>query len=291
VEKRSDNEFVSFPFTAELSAADLAEEAGMARCFVMQPFDGAVFDKRYDDVLAPAIDEADLEPYRVDRDPNVSIPIDELERGIQDSAVCLAEITSDNPNVWFELGYAIACQKEVVLICSTERKRPFPFDVQHRSIIRYSPESTRDFRELAEAVTARLKAALTKERRIERLSTDSPLAATEGLTPQEIVALVIVMENSLDPDSPPTHHAIKTDMDKAGYTDIAAVLSVRTLLRKGLIESVSASTYNGEPYSGYLATQTGENWLIANQDRLVLQKIRSPKVPARIHDEDDDPPF
>ncbi|MGH9891009.1 MAG: hypothetical protein ACREA0_03300 [bacterium] len=260
----------------------------MARCFVIQPFDGAVFDKRYDDVLAPAIIKAGLEPYRVDRDPNVSIPIDEIERGIQDSAICLAEITTDNPNVWFELGYAIARKKEVVLVCSTERGRHFPFDVQHRNIIRYTPESPRDFEQLADTITTRLTAALTKERRIERLSTDSPVAATEGLTPQEIVALVIVMENSLDPESGPSQYTIKTDMDKAGYTDIAAVLSVRSLLRKGLIESVSSSTYNGEPYTGYVATQTGEGWLLANQHRLVLQKIRSPKSPARIEAEDDD---
>ena len=94
----------------------------MNRCFVMQPFDRGVFDKRYDDVFAPAIRDAGLEPYRVDRDPSVSIPIDEIELGIKRSEICLAEITTDNPNVWFELGFTIAVPKEVVLICSEERK-------------------------------------------------------------------------------------------------------------------------------------------------------------------------
>jgi hypothetical protein len=38
----------------------------MARCFVIQPFDrGGPYDKRYRDVLTPAIQEAGLEPYRV----------------------------------------------------------------------------------------------------------------------------------------------------------------------------------------------------------------------------------
>lgn len=44
----------------------------MSTCFVIQPFDGGPFDKRYDDVIAPAIVAAGLEPYRVDRDPRAA---------------------------------------------------------------------------------------------------------------------------------------------------------------------------------------------------------------------------
>ena len=93
----------------------------MKTCFVMQPFDQGVFDQRYEDVIKPAINDAGLEAYRVDQDPKVSIPIKEIENGIREATICLAEITVDNPNVWFELGYAIACRKQVVLICSEER--------------------------------------------------------------------------------------------------------------------------------------------------------------------------
>ena len=53
------------------------------RCFVIQPFDdGGPFDKRYDDVLVPAIRAAELDPYRVDRDPRVEIPIDQIETAV-----------------------------------------------------------------------------------------------------------------------------------------------------------------------------------------------------------------
>ena len=113
----------------------------MNTCFVMQPFDQGVFDQRYEDVIKPAIRNAGLEAYRVDQDPKVSIPIKEIENGIREATICLAEITDDNPNVWFELGYAIACRKQVVLICSEERSSKFPFDVQHRTIIKYQTGS------------------------------------------------------------------------------------------------------------------------------------------------------
>jgi len=126
----------------------------MGTCFVIQPFDGGPFDKRYEDIFVPAIAAAELEPYRVDRDPRVSIPIEEIEAGIRASDACLADITKDNPNVWYELGYAIASQKEVVLVCSKERASKFPFDVQHRTIIHYSTDSPRDFEELKERITS-----------------------------------------------------------------------------------------------------------------------------------------
>ena len=130
---------------------------------MMQPFDGGVFDKRYDDVFEPAIKAAGLEPYRVDRDPSVSIPIDDIEAGIRRSELCLAEITTDNPNVWFELGFAIAVPKEVILVCSEERTTRFPFDVQHRNIIKYKTESPQDFKKLRESIIERAGALQKKQ--------------------------------------------------------------------------------------------------------------------------------
>lgn len=108
----------------------------MPICFVIQPFDGGKFDKRFDDVYKPAIEAAGLDAYRVDRDPSVDIPIDAIEEGIKNESICLADITSDNPNVWYELGFAYATGRPVIMVCSDERSdRRYPFDIQHRSII------------------------------------------------------------------------------------------------------------------------------------------------------------
>lgn len=83
----------------------------MKTCFVIQPFDKGAFDKRFDEILTPAIKASGLDPYRVDRDPSASIPIESIEEGIKDATLCLADVSTDNPNVWFELGYAIAREK------------------------------------------------------------------------------------------------------------------------------------------------------------------------------------
>lgn len=92
----------------------------MATCFVIQPFDSGKFDKRFHDIYKPAIEAAGLEAYRVDQDPGVQVPIDSIEKGIRQAAVCLADITADNPNVWYELGFAYAAGKPVVMVCSEE---------------------------------------------------------------------------------------------------------------------------------------------------------------------------
>jgi nucleoside 2-deoxyribosyltransferase len=256
----------------------------MGTCFIIQPFDGGPFDKRYEDILAPAVSAAGLEPYRVDRDPRVSIPIEEIEAGIKSSDVCLAEITTDNPNVWFELGFAIASQKEVVLVCSNDRKSKFPFDVQHRSIISYETDSPRDFQELAKTITARLKAILTKEERLARVVTMSPIAEIQGLAQHEMVALVAIAQNLQTPDGTVSAHFVRSDMEKAGFTKIATTLALTSLLRNELVATSLEQDYNEEPYTVYSVTSTGMDWLLRNQQRLVLRESERKTLPVSEED-------
>src|ERR1017187_4179022 len=113
------------------------------RCCVFQPFDKGAHDKRYEDTLAPAIKAAGLEPYRVDRDDGAVIPIETLHDEIRSATLCLADIGTRNANVMYELGYAIASGKDVVIICSNQLADAFPFDIRHRGIIQYAADSVR----------------------------------------------------------------------------------------------------------------------------------------------------
>jgi len=243
----------------------------MNTCFVMQPFDGDVFDKRYEDVFAPAIRDAQLEPYRVDRDPGVSVPIDDIESGIRRAQLCFAEITTDNPNVWFELGFAIAASRDVVLVCSEERKTHFPFDVQHRSIIKYRTGAPHYFAELKEEITKRITALVKKQEEIANASQISPVRDTEGLSQHEIVALVTVMQNSFISGPWVPAWTMKKDMNKAGFTDIAVALAMKLLTQKDMVRACELQEEGGEPFTGYQATGNGEAWLLANQHQLRLK--------------------
>jgi nucleoside 2-deoxyribosyltransferase len=243
----------------------------LATCFVIQPFDRSRFDKLYDDVFGAAITAAGLEPYRVDRDPAAAIPIQDIEAGIRRAEVCFAEITTDNPNVWFELGYAIAARKPVVLVCSEARER-FPFDVQHRTIIRYRSESLSDFENLRTEITNRLSASLERQLELESISDLSPTTPTEGLTQHEIAALIIVAGQSAPLGDVITAYNLKQEMNRAGYTDVACALALRGLLRNALVEQDSTYDDRGDQYWGYRITDAGFAWLEENQDRIVLHR-------------------
>jgi hypothetical protein len=243
----------------------------MSRCFVMQPFDGGIFDKRYEAVFAPAIAAAGVEPYRVDRDPSVSIPIQDIESGIRNSELCFADITTDNPNVWFELGFALAISREIVLVCSEERTSRYPFDVQHRSIIKYKIGAPQDFDELKLKITKRIEALLKKNEEIGRVVNLPPVKDTEGLNQHELVALVTVMQNSFLSNGFVPGYRIKNDMNTGGFTDIAVGIALKTLSVKGLLESDLWTDNDRDPYAVYKTTPAGEQWLISNQERLTLK--------------------
>ncbi len=248
-------------------------EEKMSTCFVMQPFDGDVYDKRYEDVFAPGIRGANLEPYRVDRDPGVSVPIDDIESGIRNAEICFAEITTGNPNVWFELGFAIAASKDVALVCSEERKSHFPFDVQHRSIIKYRTGAPQDLAELQKKITERMIALLKKQEEISRASNISPMRDTEGLSQHEVVALVTVMQNQFISNGIVDAVTVRNDMNKAGFTDIAVSLAMKVLRSKGMVAERDFEGYRG----GFMVIEPGEEWLMNNQNLLVMRQ--EPPIP------------
>ena len=103
--------------TARGRVADRDDGAKSSTCFVVQPFDKGRFDKRFEDTFEPALVDAGLEPYRIDKDPSLDVLIDAIEEGIREAAVVLADVTTNNPNVWYELGYAYAARKPVILLC------------------------------------------------------------------------------------------------------------------------------------------------------------------------------
>jgi hypothetical protein len=168
--------------------------------------------------------------------PKSPIPIEEVEAGIRNAAACLADISNDNPNVWFELGFAIASQKNVVLVCSRERQARFPFDIQHRSVISYNTDSSSDFEALKVRITERLEAVLNKEEHIQYASKLSPVADIEGLAQHELVALIAVAQNIDNPSDFASTHMIRQDMEKAGFTRIATTLGLAALLNMAFLE-------------------------------------------------------
>jgi hypothetical protein len=243
-----------------------------SRCCVFQPFDGGIYDNRYDETIAPAIEDADLEPYRVDRDLGAVIPVEALHQQIKLAAICLADITTRNPNVMYEVGYAIASGHDVVLLCCLDNTTEhLPFNIQHRGIIEYRTNVPSDFAKLKSDITARLNALIQKQASVERIVSASPVLSTNGLQPWEVAALAFILANRDSSDSGVPTYTVKSDLERAGYNSLAAGLALTGLTRKQYVVSDFSRDDNGEPYSVYRLTETGEDWLLENQDQLDLQ--------------------
>jgi hypothetical protein len=242
------------------------------QCFVMQPFDHARYDSLYEQVFDPAIRDAGLKPYRVDNDPGASIPIETIEEEIAKSLACFAEISEDNPNVWFELGFALAREKPLCLVCSATRTK-FPFDVQHRKIIPYPTQPLpKDYENLKQAITDRLIAVVTKEesrrQNAETASTLSVVPETGGLAPHELLALTLIFEDHFSQGTSPW--SLAEIMKKGGYIKSATNLAVTGLMRKKLVMQ-SSIDFDDHSENRFFATEQGENWLIRNQHKLNLR--------------------
>lgn len=257
----------------------------MATCFVIQPFDSGKFDKRFTGVYKPAIEAAGLEAYRVDQDPSVSVPIESIERGIRQAAICLADITTDNPNVWYELGYAYAAGRPVVMVCADERVgRKYPFDIQHRSIIPYAADAPSDFEKLKEALTAKIKAILEQDAVLDRFAESNLTTPVHGLSQPEIVVLAVVAGEAWLPGNAVEVSTAKRAAERAGVTSMGFNLAIRRLLSKRFLRTADIwDERNSEQYPGLAVNDEGWEWIDANDTNFVLHR------PAKKKDDDDIP--
>jgi hypothetical protein len=158
----------------------------------------------------------------------------------------------------YELGYAYACGKDVVMVCSDERLGQFPFDIQHKQILNYQTKSKGDFEALEQSITNKIRALLKTSQTVKTL-TETPVIEQEGLNSHEIALLLLTAENQFTSEDYMGVHTLKDEMSKAGYTDIATGVAIRLLQRKGMVETVMDSDWNNNNYLVCKVTTTGED--------------------------------
>lgn len=114
------------------------------RCFVMMPisdqgdYPKGHFNKIYEYIFKPAIEEAGYEPYRVDENKLCDPIIGKIFSAIQECPMALCDLSNRNPNVLYELGIRQAYDKPVVLVQDEKTERIF--DVSGIHTIEYSSE-------------------------------------------------------------------------------------------------------------------------------------------------------
>ncbi|MBN1565117.1 MAG: hypothetical protein JXA10_14835, partial [Anaerolineae bacterium] len=111
--------------------------------FVMMPFQDS-FRQVYEEVIAPVVRENDMEPVVLEPGVGRAVvpgPIDaQIIDAIKTSYFCIADLTGNNPNVMYEVAYAHALGKKVILI-TMRVASDLPVDVRHHGAIEYSPDN------------------------------------------------------------------------------------------------------------------------------------------------------
>src|ERR1035437_2547929 len=87
------------------------------------------FKPVFDDVIKPAVADYSLEAIRADNIWSPGAVMGQIWAHINIARFLIADLTGRNPNVFYELGLALALGKDVILL--TQRADDVPFDLQH----------------------------------------------------------------------------------------------------------------------------------------------------------------
>lgn len=125
--------------------------------FVVMDFSGS-YDALFTEVLAPVAGNMNVELHRADDIKGPGIILQDIVGDIGESTFVVAEVTPDNPNVYYELGYAHALKKPTILLVRRGEKDRLPFDIAGYRAIFYDDsiagkrDVEREFRKHLEAI-------------------------------------------------------------------------------------------------------------------------------------------
>ena len=103
--------------------------------FVIMPFDEE-FETVYTEFIKPVLEEIGFSVERADDIESQQNILRDIVEQINKSDLIVADLTSVNPNVFYELGLAHAFQKQVILI--TQSIDEIPFDLKSYRLLEYS---------------------------------------------------------------------------------------------------------------------------------------------------------
>lgn len=121
--------------TEKVEFSDFHVLPDRSRIFVVLQF-GGPYNDLYQEVVVPISQDLGFAPHRVDDVFRPGVILQDIISGMVDSDVVVAEITPENANVFYELGYAHALKKPTILLANRNTER-LPFDVSGYRVIFY----------------------------------------------------------------------------------------------------------------------------------------------------------
>lgn len=113
--------------TKEVLVDNFKIDKSAPKAFVVMQF-SPEYNELYEEVIKPNCKKFGLEVIRADDMYTNSLILEDITKNIREASVVIADITVDNPNVFYEVGYAHAINKPTILL-SDKKRAKLPFDV------------------------------------------------------------------------------------------------------------------------------------------------------------------
>lgn len=126
------------------TAQDKVKTETKTACFVIMPistqtgYEEGHFQLVYEDILQPSIEVAGMSPYRADETKNTNLIHLDILRRVIETPIAVCDMSSKNPNVFYELGMRQAFDMPTVLV--KDDVTDTPFDISGLRYVTYSKE-------------------------------------------------------------------------------------------------------------------------------------------------------
>lgn len=266
----------------------------MKTCFVIQRFDNAIYDKRYRETFAPAIERGGAKPIRADEILGTRPIVEKIEEGIRSCNIAFAEVSEDNPNVFLELGFALALSVPTVIVCDKARRQRLPFDIAHRPVAFYVTEAQSDYEKIAADVEAAVAAALLETSPI--LQGDSKVATSDtDIDDVKGACLIALLDQGLRTPIGSSLWEVQKEVSSAGVSSRMVALALTSLVHDSLVLQLQQEDRDGDPYNTYVLSESGNKFLLRSYSTLMQQErsrvVSSKPTQGGFPDLDDDVPF
>jgi DDE domain len=101
--------------------------------FVVMKFGDAELDSAYELAIKPAVQRFGFSALRIDEVHDSGSITEQVLKELDSSAAVLADLTGERPNCYFEVGYALAIEKELIL--TVRKGHTVHFDLADRRFI------------------------------------------------------------------------------------------------------------------------------------------------------------
>lgn len=113
--------------TGPVSASSIKVRVQQPVCFIVMQFI-EVYNTLYSKVIRPNCEEYKYKAIRADDFYNSGLIIYDITRSVRESTLFIADVTPDNANVFYEVGFAHGIGKPTILLSDRKREK-LPFDI------------------------------------------------------------------------------------------------------------------------------------------------------------------